>query len=70
MWDETAELDGTEDKTFEYLLSPGFRWAPFTEGETQWVVGAALPVGLTHDTPDLSLFLYMSFEHRIRHSRD
>ena len=28
------------------------------------VVGAAVPVGLTRDAPDIGLFLYMSFENR------
>ncbi|NUQ62496.1 MAG: transporter [Pirellulales bacterium] len=69
IWDEELEPDATEVQTFEYLLSPGFRWAPFTEGDTQWVIGAAVPIGLSEDAPDLSAFLYMSFEHRVRAKR-
>lgn len=69
LWDETLSPEGSEDGTFEYLLSPGFRWAVFTEGDTQWVIGAAVPVGLTDDAPDLSAFFYMSFEHRVRAKR-
>ena len=42
---------------------PGVRWAPFTSGNTQWVLGAAVPIGLSRDATDISLFLYMSFEH-------
>jgi hypothetical protein len=69
-WDEEVEADGSEDDLFEYVVSPGFRWAVFTEGDTQWVVGAAVPVGLTADAQDLSAFLYMSFEHRVQPNRD
>jgi hypothetical protein len=70
LWDEGLNPDGSEEDTFEYVLSPGFRWAAFTQGETQWVVGMGLPIGLTADAPDLSLFLYMSFEHRARAKHD
>ncbi len=69
VWDEELQPDGRRDHTFRYLLSPGFRWAPYTEGDTQWVVGLGVPVGLTPDSPDVSLFLYMSFEHRIHKKR-
>lgn len=69
VWDEELQPDGRRDHTFRYLLSPGFRWAPYTEGDTQWVVGLGVPVGLTRDSPDVSLFLYMSFEHRIHKKR-
>jgi hypothetical protein len=66
LWDEELQLDGTEDHTVEVLLSPGFRWAPYTQGDTQLVLGTGLPIGLTEDAPDIALFLYMSFEHRFR----
>jgi hypothetical protein len=45
------------------VVSPGFRWAPYTKGETQWVLGLAAPVGVTGEAQDFSLFFYMSFEH-------
>jgi hypothetical protein len=70
LWEEELLPDGNRDHTFQYLLNPGFRWAPFTEGETQWVVGLGVPIGLTRDTPEWSLFLYMSFEHRCRKKRE
>lgn len=66
LWDEELDNQGVEDKTFELYLSPGFRWAVFTRGSTQWVLGLGLPIGLSRDAPDLSLFGYMSFEHSIR----
>lgn len=65
LWDEEIDDLGVDRSTFELLVSPGVRWAPYTEGDTQVVLGAALPVGLTRDAPDLGLFLYFSFEHRI-----
>jgi hypothetical protein len=70
VWDEENTFRGDEDKSFELLLSPGFRWAPYTEGDTQWVVGMGVPIGLSRDAPDVSLFLYMSFEHRIAKKRE
>jgi hypothetical protein len=64
LWGEEATPLGEQDRPFELLLNPGFRWAPYTEGSTQWVVGVGVPVGLTDDAPDVSLFLYMSLEQR------
>ncbi len=64
LWDENNNADGTRDRTFQLILSPGVRWSPYTEGDTQWVVGVGVPIGLTRDAPDISLFLYMSFENR------
>jgi hypothetical protein len=69
LWGEEATPLGEQDRRFELLLDLGFRWAPYTEGSTQWVVGLGVPVGLTRDAPDLSLFLYMSFEQRFRKER-
>jgi hypothetical protein len=66
LWDETLEPNGNTDGTVEVFLSPGFRWAAYTQGATQLVLGTGVPIGLTRDTPDVSLFLYLSFEHRIR----
>jgi hypothetical protein len=44
------------------LISPGGRYA-FNLPHLQIVVGAAVPIGLTSDSPDWGLFLYLSFEH-------
>ena len=65
-WDEDATPTGSEDHTFETLLSPGIRWAPYTKGDTQFAVGAGLPIGVSSDATDIALFLYMSFEHRYK----
>jgi hypothetical protein len=65
-WDEDATPTGSEDHTFETLLSPGIRWAPYTKGDTQFAVGAGLPIGLSSDATDIALFLDISFEHRYK----
>jgi hypothetical protein len=65
LWEEELQFDARRDHTFQWIINPAFRWAPYTEGDTQWVVGVGVPIGLTRDTPDVSLFLYMSFEHRV-----
>ncbi len=62
-WDENLLLEGTRDSNLEWFVSPGVRWAPYTNGEVQWVLGIAAPIGVNRDAPDASLFLYMSFEH-------
>jgi Putative MetA-pathway of phenol degradation len=62
-WDEELQDDGDEDNTIEVRINPGVRWAPYTNGDTQWVLGIGLPIGLSHDSPDISVFFYMSFEH-------
>jgi len=64
LWDEELQPNGREQPTCEAILLPGFRWAPFTEGDTQWVVGCGVPIGLTPAAPDIGVFFYMSFEHR------
>jgi outer membrane putative beta-barrel porin/alpha-amylase len=45
------------------LISPGARYAINCPNDLQIVVGAAVPVGLTSDSPDWGLFFYISFEH-------
>ena len=69
VWDEELQPNGGRDHTFRHLLSPGVRWSPYTERDTQWVLGVGVPIGLTRDSPDVSLFLYMSFEHRFHKKR-
>ena len=63
-WNAEVTPQLEEENAFEWILSPGFRWAPYTQGSTQWVVGMGVPVGLTRDAPDVGLFLYMSMEQR------
>lgn len=69
LWDENLTFEAERDRGFQLLLNPGVRWAPFTQGQTQWVLGLAAPIGLSRDAPDFSLFFYLSFEHPFTISR-
>jgi hypothetical protein len=51
------------DRTMIALISPGARYAFNRPHGLQIVVGAAVPVGLTSDSPDWGFFFYCSFEH-------
>jgi len=53
----------TVERTTTAIISPGARYAFNLPNDAQLVVGAALPVGLTSDSPDWGLFFYCSFEH-------
>jgi hypothetical protein len=63
LWNEDLFWEGTRDRGLNVQVSPGVRWAPYTKGDVQWVLGIAAPVGVTRDATDFSLFFYMSFEH-------
>jgi hypothetical protein len=63
VWDEGLDETGRRDRTTEVVISPGVRYALFTGEEVQWVIGGAVPVGLSKDAPDIGMFLYMSVEH-------
>jgi hypothetical protein len=56
-------LEETVDRSTTALISPGARYAFNLPNEAQLVVGAALPIGLTPDSPDWGVFFYFSFEH-------
>jgi len=59
----TTKASGIIDRTVTALLSPGARYAFNLPNDLQIVVGVAVPVGLTSDSPDWGLFFYLSFEH-------
>lgn len=59
----TNKASAIIDRTVTALLSPGARYAFNCPNDLQIVVGAALPIGLTSDSPDWGLFFYLSFEH-------
>jgi hypothetical protein len=63
LWDQELTFAGDTDRTFKWVVNPGVRWAPYTKGDTQWVLGLAMPIGLSRDATDFSLFFYLSFEH-------
>ena len=50
-------------RTTAALISPGARYAFNLPNDLQIVVGAAVPIGLTSDSPNWGLFFYFSFEH-------
>lgn len=62
-WDENAVNRSRTDRTFTALISPGARYAFNLPNDAQLVVGAAVPIGVTSDSPDWGLFFYCSFEH-------
>ena len=53
----------TVGRTTTAIISPGARYAFNLPNNAQLVVGLALPLGLTSDSPDWGLFFYCSFEH-------
>jgi len=63
LFDQEIGDDGETHDMTKVIVSPGVRWAPYTSGSSQVVVGAALPIGVTDDAPDYGLFLYLSIEH-------
>jgi Putative MetA-pathway of phenol degradation len=56
-------LDETVERTTTAIISPGARYAFNLPNDAQLVFGAALPIGLTSDSPDWGVFFYCSFEH-------
>ncbi len=70
LWTDEVDYLGEQEAQFLSVISPGFRWAPYTKGDTQWVLGLGLPVGISNDAPDIGVFFYMSFEHRFMKKPD
>lgn len=54
---------GRRDSETKVVISPGVRWAWNLRGDLQVVPGVAFPIGLTEDTFDYGMFLYLSVEH-------
>jgi hypothetical protein len=59
----TAVMEETVERSTTAIISPGARYAFNLPNEAQLVIGAALPIGLTSDSPDWGVFFYCSFEH-------
>lgn len=59
----TNKASAMIDRTVTALVSPGARYAFNLPDDLQIVVGAAVPIGLTSDSPDWGLFFYLSIEH-------
>lgn len=62
--EEFGEL--VAERTEQMIVNPGVRYAICQLDDVEWVVGAAVPVGLNRDAPDIGAFLYMSIEHVFR----
>jgi hypothetical protein len=56
-------FEETLERGTSAIISPGARYAFNLPNDAQLVVGAALPIGLTSDSPDWGMFFYLSFEH-------
>jgi Putative MetA-pathway of phenol degradation len=66
-WEEDVDESKHVDRSLIALLSPGARYAFNLRNDAQLVVGLAVPIGLTSDSPEYGLFFYCSFEHRFAH---
>jgi hypothetical protein len=62
-WNEDVDLARKVDRTMTALISPGVRYAFNLPNDLQIVGGAAVPIGLTSDSPDWGLFFSLSVEH-------
>ena len=70
-WEEDVDESKHVDRTVSALLSPGARYAFNLRNDAQLVVGLAVPIGLTSDSPEYGFFFYCSFEHPfVRPQRD
>jgi hypothetical protein len=68
-WSKDLNYPEPDVPQCQVIVLPGFRWAPYTEGDTQWVIGCGLPIGVSEPAPDIGVFFYMSFEHRFLKKR-
>ena len=64
-WNETVDERGRVPREFGSVISPGARYAINFPNGSQCVLGLGLPLGLTKNVPEISAFLYLSFEHRV-----
>jgi hypothetical protein len=63
LWDEEIEDNGGTSREAAVVISPGLRYAFNHANDAQTVIGIAAPIGVTSAAPDISVFLYVSFEH-------
>ena len=62
-WEQDIDPGSDLNQNESVLISPGARYAFNLPGDLQIVAGAAVPVGLTSNSPEWGLFFYLSFEH-------
>lgn len=61
--EESIADSGERERSVRVLGSPGLRYSIDRRDGGQWVLGAALPVGLRDAEDDVGALLYLSFEH-------
>lgn len=66
LWNDEIDDVGSRIDVNQVFLNPGVRYAVCQFDEVEWVIGVSVPVGLTPDTPDVGMFVYMSVEHAFR----
>ena len=66
LWGEEIDDLGRSDGVNQVFVNPGVRYAICQFEDVEWVIGAAVPVGLTEESPDVGAFFYMSIEHVFR----
>ena len=69
-WNEDVDPAGATSRETVALISPGARYAINLPGDLQIVSGAAIPIGVTSDSPDWGMFFYLSFEHPFVHTSE
>jgi hypothetical protein len=62
-WNQVLDDAASTHRDFVSVISPGLRYALNFENDAQLVVGLATPIGITPDSPDWGVFVYLSFEH-------
>ena len=62
-WEEEVNDNGGTSRDAVVVISPGLRYAFNHANDAQTVIGIAAPIGVTSAAPDVSVFLYVSFEH-------
>lgn len=57
-----SPLSGSKEEARQMTFSPGVRYAINFKSGAQMVLGLAIPLGLTTETEDYGVFVYLSFE--------
>ena len=65
LWNDVINEQGNRANLTQVFVNPGVRYAIIQE-PLEWVIGISAPVGLTRDSPDIGVFVYMSIEHSFR----
>ena len=63
--EESINDAGKAERSFQPIISPGFRTAVINEEKLQVVLGAAAPIGLNHKANNYGALLYLSIEHNL-----